>query len=390
VDLVVLAVTGFGGLAVGLAAGLAFRSSERSVAQPIAASPLPSGAASVLAVLQSQAVVLDRDNGVVKASPGVHAHGLVRDGRLAPVRLLELADATRRDGEIRQEDLEIARDRHGHATMHIQARVAPLGADLVLVLMQDRTEVYRLEAVRRDFVANVSHELKTPVGALSLLAEAVLEANDDPEAVKRFADRMQVESARLTALVRELLELSRVQSDDPLAAPEPVAVDDVVRAALDRSGALAASRRIRLQTTGERGLQVLGSERQLLMALGNLVVNAVTYSPDASRVVVGVRTAGEAVEISVVDQGIGIPPAEQERIFERFYRVDPARARATGGTGLGLAIVKHIAAVHGGEVSVWSVEGAGSTFTLRLPALPGPSPNRTSRHSRRQHEETNA
>ncbi len=382
-DLALLAVTAACGVAIGLVAGLAFRATERSreVRGP---DPLvPAGVTSVLAVLPSQAVLLDSRGVVVKASPAAHAYGLVRDDRLVAPELVAMADASRRDGVIRQEELELARDRHGEATMIISARVAPLGAELVLLLVQDRTEARRLDSIRRDFVANVSHELKTPVGALSLLAEAVLEASEDPVAVKRFSGRMQIESTRLTELVRELLELSRLQADDPLVAPEPVDVDRVVRSAFDRVGAVAASRQVSLQKGGESGLVVLGSERQLVTALGNLVSNAVAYSPDGSRVVVSSRSDRDTVEFTVVDQGIGIPEYEQLRIFERFYRVDPARARATGGTGLGLAIVKHIAAVHGGEVAVWSVEGAGSTFTLRLPAMarPASAEQRTAEYS---------
>ena len=386
-DLALLAITGFCGVAIGLASSLAWRATERERRQPVPAPEIPVGVASVLAVLQSQAVVLDSDGRVVKASPAAHAYGLIRDDRLVSPHLVEMVEATRRDGEIRQEDLDLVRDQRGEVPMHIQARVAPLGAEQVLLLVQDRTEVHRLETVRRDFVANVSHELKTPVGALSLLAEAMMDASEDPVAVKRFAGRMQIESARLTELVRELLELSRLQADDPLTSAEPVEVDHVVRAALDRAGAVAASRHITLEQSGDRDVVVLGSDRQLVMALGNLVDNAVAYSLDGARVVVGVARVERAVTITVVDQGIGIPESEQRRIFERFYRVDPARARATGGTGLGLAIVKHIAAVHGGEIGVWSVEGAGSTFTLRLPALAASDPIAL-RKSRRQQKET--
>jgi len=387
VDLALLAITGFCGVAIGLASSLAWRATERERSQPVPTPQIPAGVASVLAVLQSQAVVLDNDGRVVKASPAAHAYGLIRDDRLVSPHLVEMVEATRRDGEIRQEDLDLVRDQRGEVPMHIQARVAPLGAEQVLLLVQDRTEVHRLETVRRDFVANVSHELKTPVGALSLLAEAMMDASEDPVAVKRFAGRMQIESARLTELVRELLELSRLQADDPLTSAEPVEVDHVVRAALDRAGAVAASRHITLEQSGDRDVVVLGSDRQLVMALGNLVDNAVAYSLDGARVVVGVGRVERAVTITVVDQGIGIPESEQRRIFERFYRVDPARARATGGTGLGLAIVKHIAAVHGGEIGVWSVEGAGSTFTLRLPALAASDPIAL-RKSRRQQKET--
>ncbi|NUR59680.1 MAG: GHKL domain-containing protein, partial [Catenulispora sp.] len=218
------------------------------------------------------------------------------------------------------------------------------------------------------FVANVSHELKTPVGALSLLAEAVQSASDDPEAVRRFAARMQQESHRLTSLIQDLIDLSRVQIDAPLAATaEQVHVAEVVADALDRSSAAAAARRIDLIADAEEDAVVRGDRTQLAAALGNLVENAVNYSPEETRVAVTVKRAGDRVEIAVTDQGIGIPERDLERIFERFYRVDPARSRATGGTGLGLSIVKHIAATHGGEVTVWSSEGNGSTFTLRLP-----------------------
>jgi two-component system sensor histidine kinase SenX3 len=238
---------------------------------------------------------------------------------------------------------------------------------LLLALVEDRTQAIRIDEIRRDFVANVSHELKTPVGALSLLAEAVLDASDDPEAVRRFAGRMQQESGRLTRLVQEIIDLSRLQYDDPVESPEPVKVDEIVVSALDRSRVDAENRHIRLASGGQPGLQVLGNESQLVVALGNLVENAVAYSEPHTQVAVGVRTAGQLVEITVTDQGVGIDESDLDRIFERFYRVDPARSRATGGTGLGLSIVKHVAASHGGDVAVWSSRGAGSTFTLRLP-----------------------
>jgi two-component system sensor histidine kinase SenX3 len=233
-----------------------------------------------------------------------------------------------------------------------------------------------VEAIRRDFVANVSHELKTPVGALNLLAEAVQEAADDPEAVTRFAGRMQTESHRLTKLVQQIIELSRLQGDDPLQEPQTVDVDKVVRRCIDQSAIDAQSKRISVVHDGERGLQILGNGDEIALALGNLVANAVAYSPENSRVVVAARADEMMVDLTVTDQGIGIPAAEIDRIFERFYRVDPARHRSTGGTGLGLSIVKHVAASHGGEVRVWSVEGQGSTFTLSLPRrasdVPGP------------------
>jgi two-component system sensor histidine kinase SenX3 len=239
---------------------------------------------------------------------------------------------------------------------------------LVLALVDDRTRERRLEAIRRDFVVNVSHELKTPIGAIALLAEAVGEAADDPAAVHRFAGRMRHESERLTRLVQQIIELSRLQGDDPLEKPAVVSVDAVLERALDRSRVDAQAKQIELARAGEHGLEILGSGEQILSAIGNLVENAVAYSPQGSRVVVTSRAEGSLVLLTVSDQGIGIAPTEIDRIFERFYRVDPARARTTGGTGLGLSIVKHVAATHGGEVKVWSVQGEGSSFTMALPS----------------------
>ncbi|RKS79980.1 two-component system sensor histidine kinase SenX3 [Motilibacter peucedani] len=329
---------------------------------------VPEGIADVLSVLRSSTVLLDASDDVLRASPTAYAFGLVRSDRLASPEILALVRRVRRDGEIRQQDLELPRGPLGGETLAVTARVAPLAdGDLVLVLVEDRTESRRVDAVRRDFVANVSHELKTPVGALSLLAEAVIGASDDPEAVRRFAQRMHREAARLSDLVQELIDLSRLQGHDPLKAARRVEVDGVVVEAVDRCSLAAGAKSITLVTGGEEGLCVIGDEQQLVMALRNLIDNAISYSPEKTRVAVAVRHRGDLVELSVTDQGIGIPEADLDRIFERFYRVDPARSRETGGTGLGLSIVKHIATNHGGEVSVWSAEGSGSTFTIRLP-----------------------
>ena len=289
----------------------------------------------------------------------------------------------RRDGETRQTELEVSRG-VGRAPTHVQARVAALSSRLVLVLAEDRTRERRVEAIRRDFVANVSHELKTPVGALTLLTEAVQEAADDPEAVVRFASRMQTEASRLNRLVQQIIELSRLQDDEALDAPQRVDVDEVVDRVLDANAIEARARDIELLHEGRRGLELLGSTDQVPLALSNLVANAIAYSPDHSKVVVSALPGELMVDISVTDEGIGIPAAEIDRIFERFYRVDPARHRSTGGTGLGLSIVKHVAASHGGEVTVWSEEGQGSSFTLRLPRhlaavprIPSPTPQET-------------
>ena len=358
------------GLVIGLAAGLAYRASERAgLAPPSPAPALSPGVGQVLSVLRSLAVVLDAQDEVVKASPAAYAFGIVRSERLVAPELLELVRTVRRDGRIRQVEVELPRGPIGGGTLAVGARVAPLGVQHVLVLVEDHTDAKRINAIRRDFVANVSHELKTPVGALRLLAEAVSDASDDPEAVVRFAGRMQHESLRLSQLVQELIDLSRLESHDPLKEPTPISLDDVVDQSIDRSRELAVAKGIVLVAEGETGLKVFGSEPQLVMALGNLIENALNYSQGETKVGVTVRRTDDLAEIAVTDQGIGIPGLELHRVFERFYRVDPARSRQTGGTGLGLSIVKHIAQNHGGDVRVWSVEGSGSTFTLRLPLL---------------------
>jgi two-component system sensor histidine kinase SenX3 len=239
----------------------------------------------------------------------------------------------------------------------------------VALLLEDVTEVRRLEAVRRDFVANVSHELKTPVSALTLLAEATEDAADDTAAVQRFAAQMQKETSRLGRLVRELIELSRLQGAEPLPGNDEVPVAHILDDAQDSTRLAAEQAGVSVVVRCAEGLMVRGNEAQLTTAVTNLVDNAINYSPAGTRVAVDARRTRKHIDISVTDQGIGIAEADLPRVFERFYRVDPARSRATGGTGLGLAIVKHVATNHGGEVLAWSVEGAGSTFTIRLPAV---------------------
>ena len=348
------------------------RFSERSQRSIPESEPpaLPPGVGDVLAVLRSSGIVVDSADQVVKASPAAVVYGLVRDSELAHAELRHLARQVRRDGVIREAELDLARGPLGRGRITVAARVAPLGSAHVLLLVDDRTNARRVEEVRRDFVANVSHELKTPVGGIALLAEAVLDANDDPEAVARFARRMKVESVRLTKLVQEIVDLSRLQVADTLHEPVLVDVSRAASDAVDQSRLVAEARSIELAVSLTGDAKVFGDPELLTTAIRNLVGNAVNYSGDGTRVAVGVRCEDGLVEVDVSDQGQGIPKAEQGRIFERFYRVDAARSRATGGTGLGLAIVKHICANHGGEVTVWSEEGRGSTFTMRLPAAP--------------------
>ncbi len=363
------------GLAVGLGIGwrLASRRREsltRYTEEP-AAPVVPAGLPEVLGALRAAGVVVGPHDEVLQANRLARTLGVVRGSRVAVTQILELVRLVRREQRSQVRDLDLSRTGTA-AAAHYHVRVAPLPDNQVLLLVEDETAVRRIEQTRRDFVANVSHELKTPIGALSLLAEAVEEAADDPPAVRRFAARMGIESARLTDLVSQIIDLSRLQADNPLASPEVVEIDEVLLDAVDRCRVDAEQHQVNLTIAGARGCHVIGDGRQLGIAIGNLVENAVVYSDPGARVVVAahkqIRSDDDYVEITVSDNGIGIPEREQDRIFERFYRVDYARSRANGGTGLGLAIVKHIAAAHNGEVKVWSQPGQGSTFTVCLPA----------------------
>jgi two-component system, OmpR family, sensor histidine kinase SenX3 len=294
--------------------------------------------------------------------------GILRDGRIQSEELLASIRVVRRTNAKQTGTIEIARGPIGEGKREITVNVIPLTEnELVLVLLRDESEAQRVHDVRRDFVANISHELKTPIGALSLLSEAVLGAKDDAEAVSRFAERMQVESKRLTGLVQEIIQLSRVQDSDPLKEAQQLSAGDIIKEALDQCRTTADSRQISLTFQDSEDAMILGDRDQLTMAIHNLIENAINYSPADTKVAVSTTVENGIITISVADQGIGIPEAEVERIFERFYRVDPARSRETGGTGLGLSIVKHIINKHGGEISVWSSENVGSTFSIRLP-----------------------
>ncbi|MEJ5913987.1 sensor histidine kinase [Pseudokineococcus sp. 1T1Z-3] len=381
----VAAVAGLLCLLVGAGAVLASRVSERRP-EPAAVvdDELPAGAADVLSVLSSAAVVIDVADVVVRASAAAHAVGLVRDHELAHEELAAMVAAVRRDGEIRDAEMSLPRNPFASPGVEraglfvVGVRVAPLGSLHVLVLVEDRTAAKRLEEVRRDFVANVSHELKTPVSAIALLAETMDDAAEDPAAVRRFAQRMTRESQRLSALVQEIVQLSRLQDTDAFHEPVAVDVDEAVLEAVDRTRLVAEGRGVRIVTQlSAEGVgaeqepgppaQVWGDRELVITAVRNLVDNGVSYSDAGTRVAVVVSVVDERVEVVVRDQGIGIPESEAGRVFERFYRLDPARSRATGGTGLGLSIVKHVAANHGGDVTLWSRPGEGSTFTLRMP-----------------------
>jgi two-component system, OmpR family, sensor histidine kinase SenX3 len=369
-----LVVAGLIGLLVGLGVALLIAPLRRR--QPVELTPNPPRpsprkrermpAETMLQLLPTAAVLLDVDDVVRLANSAALRLGVVRGTALDVPELSRLVHDARRTGKPQTAEFSLEFNDFPRRALSVGARALRLEGGEVALVVDDLTEAKRVESVRRDFVANVGHEIKTPVGALQLLAEAALDAHDDPEAVERFVGRMQHEAQRLSRLVQELLDLSRLQGGEPLPASTEVSVDAVLDEAVDRARLSAEARGIEIVRAGDPELVVLGEESQLVTAVANLLYNAIAYSPDGTRVALGVHLREDVVEIAVTDQGIGISEEEQERIFERFYRVDPARSRATGGTGLGLAIVKHTVGNHGGEVTVWSQPGNGSTFTIRL------------------------
>ena len=331
---------------------------------------LPSAINDLLKLFDAENIIVGNGDVVLEYSAGISTLNIIRDKHLNNEFLLRLVRATRRSGKSQEVTMELPRGPIGAGTHDLLVRVSLLGSDgLIVILIFDDSEMRRLDAIRRDFVANISHELKTPIGALSILSEAVLGASDDPEAITRFANRMQTEASRLSELVQEIINLSRLQDDDPLKRAQPFAISETIKEAIDQSRLNAEARKVEIVYNNNDSAIVNGDRDQITMAIHNLVENAINYSPDATRVAIGVNEADGICEISVSDQGIGIPEKDLERIFERFYRVDAARSRITGGTGLGLSIVKHVVTNHGGDISVWSVEGAGSTFTIRLPLV---------------------
>ena len=339
----------------------------------VSSNTVPDGVDQILDAMDSAGIVTDSSLNVVKATAKAFALALVSNARLNSPELIDIAQRVRRTGAMVDEEFDLQRGRFKDASVRVHVRASLLGSRFVLLLVEDRTEGYRLEAVRRDFVANISHELKTPIGAIGLLSEALHTAADDPEQVRMFADRLNAESLRIARLTQDIIELSRLQAVDAVANAERVEIDHVVAAAVDQNRVGADAHAIELVVGAPTRASVYGDEKLLVTAVDNLISNAIRYSPDGSRVGVGTRAADGVIEIAVTDQGEGIPEADQARIFERFFRVDQARSRTTGGTGLGLSIVKHAVQNHGGDVRVWSQPGMGSTFTIRLPEADRPA-----------------
>lgn len=325
-----------------------------------------------LIVLASESgiAVVDQFHDVVLSNPRAEELGLVRN-RLIDDRAWDAALKVLADGNPVEVDLSSKNPRTGRDKIAVRCVARLLSKEdkrFVVLFADDDSEQVRMEATRRDFVANVSHELKTPVGAMSLLAEALLESADDPDSVRHFGGKVVAESKRLGNMVTELIALSRLQGAEKLPDLEVVDVDTVVNEAMDRSKLAAENAGISVTTDHPSGLEVLGDQALLVTALANLIQNAIAYSSDGAPVSVSRALRGDNVAFAVTDRGIGIAKGDQERVFERFFRVDKARSRATGGTGLGLAIAKHVAANHNGSISLWSKLGTGSTFTLQIPA----------------------
>lgn len=324
---------------------------------------------SMLDSLPEGYIVVNGAGEIERAAKLARSFGLIVDGSLRP-NIAEMVRTVLVTGQTRDIEFEMVKTlQRERRARRIWVRIARVNSDLAVIFFEDQTEKRRLDETRRDFIANISHELKTPIGAITLLSQTITQVAEEPELVCNFAGKLESESERLTELVQEIIQLSRLQETDALSNPQVVSIDGVVDEALKRMEVAAKSKHITLSRGGERGLEVYGDYSLLVTAVRNLLDNAVRYSKVYSRVSVGVSSESEVISIAVVDAGQGIAQEYQDRVFERFFRGDEARSRDTGGTGLGLSIVKHVVEDHGGKVRLWSKEGRGSTFTVELPKV---------------------
>ena len=377
--------------------------------------PVKSTERQLVSVMPEALVVVDSLAAVKYASPEVQRFDLIEDNAMTVAEIRDILRLVSTDSVVRERELAIPLDRSARTaanntggrgieagktlpadTLYLYVRIGQIADDRFAIFLSDMSEQRRFEIMRRDFVTNVSHELKTPAGAISLLAETIESAADDPDAVRYFAGRISKESTRLTELVHRLIDLQKAQSATVMLSARKLSVSQVACEAINENQVNADSKHISLvlsvngtavpvsdvhvsdvasdggaSTHGEDDVFVKADYETIKTAVKNLVENAVNYSPEHTTVAVGVSGDGTKATIRVVDQGIGIPAASLDRIFERFYRVDPARSRETGGTGLGLAITKHCVRDCGGTINVWSREGEGSTFTITLPQVSG-------------------
>ena len=371
-DLVLITLGGCLTLLAGVALGWAFgkRKMQDNESELVA---FPDLVAEVLQLMGSVGIVVDGSNKVVGTNSWAESFGLVARGLLVHAEIIDLVKRARSGSDIQSFEgvlsVGLAKEK-----VSVAAKSKLVAGDYVVVVLEDRTSDIRLDKTRRDFIENISHELKTPIGAIALLSEAIQEAGDDRVAVAKFAASLSKESSRLTFLVQDIIKLSRLQAEEVIAAAELVDLNEVVAEAIDRNEQLAANRKIRLVSEQAQRLEVFGNKEMLITAVKNLIENAITYSDPGSSVGIGCGVKRDIAEVAVTDSGSGISPENQQRIFERFYRADPSRSRDTGGTGLGLSIVKHVAKVHRGEVKLFSQVGVGSTFTLRIPLATASDP----------------
>ena len=322
----------------------------------------------VLNSLNRESIILDASGNIIFETNKTSLLNLVSEGKVTSEELSALVRVVRRTGKSQEGSIEVARGPIGKGKRELQITATLISPDgSVLILVDDEGEKQRVDAVRRDFITNISHELKTPIQALTLNSDALLEVKSEPEKVILFANKIKTQANRLNDLVQEIINLSKLQDSDPLDMAAQVDITNVINEAVDQCEALAQARNVLIDIGDVKNAAVTGNREQLVMAVHNLVENAINYSPEKTRVTISTKVESQIIEILVKDQGIGIADENLDRIFERFYRVDPARSRATGGTGLGLSIVKHVVKNHGGDVKVWSAPGVGSTFAIRLP-----------------------
>jgi two-component system, OmpR family, sensor histidine kinase SenX3 len=370
VVLLALAVGAFAGVAITLL--ILFVIIQRRKTDKDIAPELPRGVYQAVSNLEGIVFIVDKSMNVHVSTKQAMNLSLVAQQRIQSPELILLAETAFRDGDQSVDEITVMRGPLGDNTMTISAKATVFRERFVIMSIVDRGEYQRLDDIRKEFVANVSHELKTPISSVGLLAEALQEGADDPKLVRHFAERLTKEAQRLGDITREIIELSHLQAEGALAEFKPVSVEKIINKAIEQNAIVAKAKSINLVSGGDLGAYVYGDSDRLAVALNNLMSNAITYSPENSQVGIGVVSRGPFVEISIADQGIGMTKEETERVFERFYRTDQARSRTTGGTGLGLAIVKHIIAHHGGDIRVWSALGKGSTFTLRIPEAKPP------------------
>lgn len=359
------------GLTLGFVVALLVQYTRRKTtkAPPKPRNQLSNSISEVLDVLGPSALILSGTNYVSQATTTAVALGLVSGRNLTHKKLLSLVIKARESQDAIQIDASLPTGRKD-VKLFITARAKAIGDGNVLLIVEDRTESHRLDEMRKDFMANISHELKTPIGAVGLLSEAMENSLDQPEILAKLLKNIRKEAKRLSSLVQDIIQLSRIQGTSKIAISKHVNLVNVVREAIDINSWRSEKHNVTVEfESGKRNVDVIGDAEMLTVAVKNLIENAIIYSNAGSSVAVVIEATEGLAQIRVKDSGIGIGKEDLERVFERFYRADQSRSRETGGTGLGLSIVKHAALMHQGDVQLFSKPGIGSTFTLRLPMV---------------------